>query len=100
MVRGLAHSLPGALDKQCVILDVPLDKRKLAIGRQLIHLFCKPRPKNSKLWRATRDTHPEEWAQFVEYCGSDVEALRAVYKKLPRWNYQGAELALYHLDQR
>ena len=26
--------------------------------------------------------------------------MREVYKRLPTWNYRGAELALWHLDQR
>ncbi len=83
--RALAHSLPGGLEKLCDILGVAQDKKKLKTGKQLIHLFCKPRPKNQKLRRATRETHPNEWAQFVEYARFDIEAMREVYKKLPRW---------------
>ena len=29
------------------------------------------------------------------YAGLDVEAMRALYHKLPSWNYRGAELALW-----
>jgi len=97
--RALAHSLPGSLEKLCDILGVAQDKRKLKTGKQLIQLFCKPRPKNQKLRRATRETHPAEWAQFIEYARLDIEAMREVYKKLPRWNYQGRELDLWRLDQ-
>lgn len=97
--RALAHSLPAGLEKLCDILKIPQDQRKLKNGKQLVHLFCKPRPKNHALRRATRTTHPAEWAQFVEYARLDVEAMRAVYKKLPRWNYQGRELELWRLDQ-
>lgn len=46
MAKALAHSLPGSLDKLCDILRVPQDKAKHKRGRELIHLFCKPRPKN------------------------------------------------------
>ncbi|WP_231643256.1 DNA polymerase [Ralstonia syzygii] len=99
MVKALAHSLPGALGDLCSILKVPTDKAKDKAGKQLIMLFCKPRPATSKLRRATRETHPAEWAKFVEYAGLDIEAMRAIDKKLPAWNYQGAELALWHLDQ-
>lgn len=98
--RALAHALPGSLEKLCDILKVDQDKKKLKTGRQLIQLFCKPRPKNQKLRRATRETHPAEWAQFIEYSRYDIEALREIYRKLPRWNYQGAELDLWHLDQK
>ncbi|HBC1013377.1 TPA: hypothetical protein IGZ65_005148, partial [Escherichia coli] len=69
-------------------------------GKKLIQLFCKPRPKNSKLRRATSKTHPEEWRRFVAYAGLDIEAMREVHKRLPKWNYQGTELALWHRDQQ
>jgi DNA polymerase bacteriophage-type len=99
MVKALAHSLPGGLDKLCEVLAILQAQRKLKTGKSLIQLFCKPRPKNSKLRRATRDTHPQEWAQFIEYAQQDTEAMRAIDKKLPTWNYQGRELELWHLDQ-
>ncbi|KCV27496.1 hypothetical protein L489_5542, partial [Bordetella bronchiseptica 00-P-2730] len=99
MVKALAHSLPGALGDLCDILKVPTDKAKDKAGKQLIMLFCKPRPATSKLRRATRETHPAEWAKFVEYAGLDIEAMRVIDQKLPAWNYQGTELALWHLDQ-
>ncbi|WP_201507163.1 DNA polymerase [Klebsiella aerogenes] len=100
MVQALAHSLPGALEALCEVLGVPQDKAKDKEGKALIQLFCKPRPKNSKLRRATSKTHPVEWQRFVAYAGLDIEAMREVYKRLPKWNYQGAELALWHRDQR
>ena len=100
MVKALAHSLPGALGDLCDILKVPTDKAKDKAGRALIQLFCKPRPATSKIRRATRLTHPEEWRRFVEYAALDIEAMRAIDKKLPVWNYQGVELDLWHLDQR
>ncbi len=100
MVQALAHSLPGALGALCEVLGVPQDKAKDKEGKSLIQLFCKPRPKNSKLRRATCKTHPVEWQRFVAYAGLDIEAMREVYKRLPKWNYQGTELALWHRDQR
>lgn len=99
LVKALAHSLPGGLDKLCDILRVPQDQAKHKHGKQLIQLFCKPRAKNMKLRRATRATHPTEWAAFLEYAAADIDAMREVDKRLPVWNYQGAELALWHLDQ-
>lgn len=100
MTKAYAHSLPGSLDKLCQVLKVPYDLRKHSDGKRLIHLFCKPRPATFKIRRATRETHPEDWKKFIDYAVSDVEAMRVVYNKLPNWNYQGAELALWHLDQR
>ncbi len=100
MVKAYAHSLPGSLADLCDVLKVPADKVKDTRGKQLIQLFCKPRPKNHKLRRATRDTHPQEWDLFIDYAKSDIEAMREADKRLPDWNYRGAELALWHLDQR
>jgi hypothetical protein len=79
---------------------VPLDKAKDTRGKKLIQLFTKPRPKNVKLRRADAQTHPEEWAEFVEYARLDVEAMREVYKRLPVWNTTAAERGLWILDQK
>lgn len=102
MVQALAHGLPGSLDKLCGILGVSADEAKMKAGRTLIQLFCKPRPKNQKLRRATKHSHPQEWAQFVAYAGSDILAMRQVRKRLPSWNYPGnaRERALWVLDQK
>jgi DNA polymerase len=100
MVKAMAHGLPGALGALCEILQIPTDKAKDKEGRQLVLLFCKPRPATSKIVRATRETHPVEWAKFIEYARLDIEAMRAIDAKLPTWNYRDAELALWHLDQR
>ena len=99
-VQALSHSLPGGLDILCRLMNVPLDEAKLETGHKLIQLFCKPRPKNSKIRRATRESHPAEWAQFLDYAGHDISAMRFIRKKLPTWNYTGDALALWHLDQR
>lgn len=100
MVQALAHGLPGSLGALCEVLGVPQDKAKDKEGKALIQLFCKPRPKNSALRRATCKTHPEEWRRFVAYAGLDVDAMREVHKRLPTWNYSGTELELWHRDQQ
>lgn len=100
MVQAFCHGLPGSLGALCEILKVPSDKAKDKEGKSLIQLFCKPRPKTAKISRATSTTHPEEWAKFISYAGDDIEAMREVSKRLPTWNYKGAELDLWRLDQR
>lgn len=100
LIQAYEHSLPGSLSKLCEVLGIPADKAKDKRGTDLIHLFCKPRPKNSKLRRATRDTHPEEWAEFVEYARQDIVSLREVHSRLPTYNYpKDPELSHWHLDQ-
>lgn len=102
MVKAMAHGLPGSLDRIGQILGVDDDQAKDKRGRELIQLFCKPRPKNSTIRRATRETHPKEWAEFLEYSRQDIIAMRAIDQRLPNWNYRTGhpELALWHLDQR
>jgi DNA polymerase len=100
MVQAMAHGLPGGLGDLCDILKIDQDKAKDKDGRALILLFCKPRPETAKIRRATRETHPAEWAKFVAYASLDIHAMRAVHKKLPTWNFKGTELALWHLDQQ
>ena len=100
MVSALRHSLPGKLDELCDVMKVPFDKAKDKDGKKLIQLFCKPRPKNMKLRRATRDTHPEEWQHFISYAKLDVDAMRYVRRELPRWNNSDAEQNLWRLDQK
>ena len=99
LVQALSHSLPGSLGTLCEILGVDADSAKDKDGKQLIQLFCKPRPAGNKLRRATRLTHPVEWERFCVYGEHDITAMRAVYRKLPTWNYKNKELALWRLDQ-
>lgn len=98
MVQALAHGLPGSLGTLSTLFKLG-DSGKKA-GKDHIHLFCKPRPATSKLRRATRDTHPQEWASFMEYAKADVVAMRILASKLPKWNWGPTEIALWHLDQR
>ena len=100
MVTALAHSLPGSLGQLCDVLGVPQDKSKDKAGRRYIQLFTKPCPKNWKIRRATRETHPDEWQGFVEYARLDVDAMRNVHGRLPNWNSTHSERHLWRLDQR
>ena len=100
MAQAYAHGLPGSLDNLGAVLGLKVDQLKSRTGANLIRLFCMPPPKHSKRTeRATAQTHPKEWAEFCEYCKQDIVATREIYKKLPKWNYQGFELDLWHLDQ-
>lgn len=99
-IQARAHSLPGGLEEVGAIMGLGEEHAKIKEGKALIQLFCKPRPKNSKVRRATRLTHPEQWAKFCEYAKQDIVAMRELSKKLPTWNYTGEELALWHLDQK
>ena len=100
MVQAYSNGLPGALAKGCEIMQLASEDSKHDDGKRLIQLFCKPRPKNMALRRATRLTHPGDWQAFKDYAVSDVSAMRAFHKKMPKNNYpNGGELANWHLDQ-
>lgn len=99
-VLALRHSLPAGLGELCEVLGVPVDQAKDKAGKKLIQLFTKPRPKNQKLRRATRDAHPAEWAAFIEYARLDVAAMREVLRRLPTWNNTAFEDEIWLLDQR
>lgn len=122
MVKAMTHGLPGGLEILCDIFNIDPGEAKVKTGRQLVNLFCKPQafkhPLNRKdfptagaykvaveqaraAWtgRATRLTHPNEWADFIHYAKQDTAAMRAIDAKLPTWNYSGDELAMWHLDQ-
>jgi DNA polymerase len=99
MVLALQHGLPGKLGQLCEALGVPQDKAKDKRGSRLINLFTKPRPKNIKIRRATRETHPDEWQEFIEYASLDVDAMREVLARTPRWNDTPSERRLWLLDQ-
>ncbi len=99
MVQAYCHSLPGSLGALCEVMTVDAADAKDKRGKELIQLFCKPPAKNLKRGRATRETHPVEWREFIIYAGKDITSMRAASKKMPMWNYGGDELALWHLDQ-
>lgn len=98
-VLALQHGFPAKLETLCAIFELPVDKAKDKAGKALIQLFSKPRPKNMKLRRATRDTHPDKWAEFLSYAGSDVVSMRELHRLLPRWNATPGEQKLWRLDQ-
>lgn len=100
MAQALAHSLPGSLAALCETYKLLTDTAKHKDGKRLIQLFCQPQPSNRKVRRATSATHPEDWDAFVAYAQSDIAAMRALDAIMPAWNFQGGELALWHLDQK
>ncbi len=97
MACAYEHALPGSLDDLAAFFKIP---GKSPEGKKLLRLFCKPRPKNQKLCRATKRTHPEEWERFREYCRQDVAVMRAVWHRLPKFNFSPFERALWCADQR
>lgn len=101
MVMAYAVSLPGKLEHAGKVLRLPADKQKLARGKALVRRFCQPRkPTEKKPWRrCTHLTDPEEWEEFKQYGGQDIEAMRAIWHQISRWDLPRQEWRYWCLDQ-
>ena len=100
MVMAFRHSLPGGLAMQCEVLQIDDSLAKDKRGKALIQRFCKPTPKNYKVRRYSRETHPAEWAEFIEYARSDITAMREVFYSMPNWGNIEFENTVLAIDQR
>lgn len=102
MVQAFSHALPGSLDKLGSALGLSEGEAKDKRGKQLIQLFCKPQGdaffEKHGVRRATKQTHLKEWQEFIEYAGGDITTMRAVHRKIPKWNYRDKQIALWHRD--
>jgi DNA polymerase len=96
MAQLLSHGLPGSLGLACNIFQIDANKSKID-GKKYINLFCKPQGKKKQ--RNTRESHPEEWREFLNYAKLDIDSMRAVSKACPKWNGFEFERDLWHLDQ-
>lgn len=90
------HGLPGGLDKLCAIFKVPEQFAKLQ-GKDIGSVFWSPRKDGEY---NTPETHPKEWAEFLRYGGRDVEAMRFVWRKIPKWNATPRMWSVWRLDYR
>lgn len=101
MVMALACSLPGSLGAAGGVVGLPADKAKDAEGKRLIREFCLPRkPTKAKPWTRTEWFHePDKWQKFLDYNRQDVEAERAIAKKLRPYDLPPHEWDLWFLDQ-
>ena len=100
MVCAFRHSLPGSLAGLCEVLQIDEDLAKDKSGKALINRFSKPTPKNYKIRRYDRTTHPEEWKAFIKYGISDITSMREVYHSLPQWGNIEFENVVLAVDQR
>lgn len=100
MVMAFRHSLPGSLAGLCEVLQIDETLAKDKSGKALIQRFSKPTPKNYKVRRYNRTTHPEEWAAFIKYGISDITSMREVFHAMPDWGNIEFENTVLAIDQR
>lgn len=101
MVKAAYCGLPLGLGQVSEVLNLG-DKGKLATGKALIKYFCmpcKPTKVNGGRLRNFPEHDPEKWESFKDYCTQDVEAERALGKKLSRYALPDSLLLDYTLDQ-
>lgn len=100
MARELG--LPGSLEAVGEVIGLPEDKQKSKTGKALIRYFsipCKPTKTNGERTRNLPKHDPDRWALYVEYNRQDVEAERAIRKRLQRFPILASEQDLWNIDQ-
>lgn len=106
MVAAHAQGIPGSLATVGMLLGLPQDKRKDAIGKRLITYFCKPcKPTaaNNHRTRNLPEHDMEKWKLFKEYNRQDVVAEMEIGKalaKLADKTMTPREWQLWDADQR
>ena len=102
MVLCARAGLPLSLDQAGRALGLP--EQKMAEGKALIKLFCKPKDnKDGSLdfcaKRNLPDDYPGEWDTFKRYCVRDVEVERSIVSALSWVEVPEDEQWLYAKDQ-
>lgn len=100
MVSAWELGFTGGLAAVGAALGLKEEEQKVD-GKRLINTFCKPRKptKNNPATRWMPDDRMDDWSWFIYYCKRDVEAERAIHRKLTRYKFGLWERNLYLLDQ-
>lgn len=102
MVRAYLMSFSKTLEDVGYQMGLPVDKMKMAEGKKLIQMFCKPQrvTKNQPFrWRDAL-TDPEAWEAFREYCRQDTVSEKHILNLLMKHHIPDDEWDLYELDQK
>lgn len=102
MIMAYTLGLPGSLGDVGKVLGISEDKQKMSVGKRLIQYFCKP-CKPTKVNGGRTRNNPfddiEKWELFKDYNRQDVEAERAIRKKLSAASVENiTERKLWCLD--
>lgn len=88
MIHAMYLGFPAGLEATGEAVGLPEDKKKLAIGRQLIKYFCLGPYKPDE----------DRWILFKDYNRQDVEAERAIERKLSSFPVPALEWERWRRD--
>jgi DNA polymerase len=103
MIHGLYCGFTAGLDVTAKVLGLPQDKQKMAVGRNLIKIFCTPTTpsKNNGNRARTKPHHePEKWQLFKDYNRQDVAVEMEIEKRLSRFPVPEEVWQQWRLDQQ
>lgn len=97
MAKARAFALPGGLEPAGNAIKAMT--RKDARGKQLLHMFSRPRnpTKTDSRLRYTKETHPTEFKELMDYCIQDIAAEAEISGRCP--DLTGIELEFWQADQ-
>lgn len=95
MVQAYAHGLPGKLAVLSKLYNLK-EYGKLDTGMHLIRTFCIPQRDGSFI---NAEDDPDSWKDFIVYGVNDIEAMRLIYHKMPKYNYPKLEHHHWEIDQ-
>ena len=88
MIHAMYLGFPAGLEATGEAVGLPEDKKKLAVGRQLIKYFC----------LGPYKPDADKWNLFKDYNKKDVEAERAIEKKLSSYPVPELEWGRWRRD--
>lgn len=102
MAQAYMMSFGGGLADVGKAVGIQQDAQKDAAGKKLINRFCIPnRVTKDRPWEwNTRETHPDEWQDFLFYNRQDIVAESAIGDRLLKYAMPASEWLLYAIDQK
>ena len=91
MAMSYSMAMPGSLDGASTAAGLDIEKDMK--GRRVMLQLCKPKA-DGTIW--SKEDYPEKYKILYEYCKTDVEVERALYKRLMKLS--PSETELWHLD--
>lgn len=82
MAMAAMAGIGGSLSSVGRVLGLAEDAKKSRAGKALINLFCSPSRTTRDRRGGTWESHPDKWAEFLEYNRQDVVAEDAVRRIL------------------